>query len=58
MSKQAVSADTIPNLAVGIFSPRAEGTKTKAAWILVRWLRCKFRSLYIGYFTTLKSNNS
>jgi hypothetical protein len=28
MSQQAVSADIIPNLAVGIFSPKTEGTKT------------------------------
>jgi hypothetical protein len=31
MSQQAVSADIIPNSAVGIFSPKTEGTKTKAA---------------------------
>jgi hypothetical protein len=30
MSQQAVSADTFPNLDVGIFSPKTEGTKTKA----------------------------
>jgi hypothetical protein len=28
MSQQAVSADIIPNSAVGIFSPKTEGTKT------------------------------
>jgi hypothetical protein len=28
MSQQAVSADVIPNSAVGIFSPKTEGTKT------------------------------
>ncbi len=28
MSQQAVSAEIIPNSAVGIFSPKAEGTKT------------------------------
>ena len=31
MSQQAVSAGIIPNSAVGIFSPKIEGTKTKAA---------------------------
>jgi hypothetical protein len=31
MSQQAVSADTIPNSAVGIFSPKTEGTKIEAA---------------------------
>jgi hypothetical protein len=31
MSQQAVSADIIPNLAVGIFSTKTEGTKTLAA---------------------------
>jgi hypothetical protein len=30
-SQQAVSADIIPNSAVGIFSPKTEGTNTKAA---------------------------
>jgi hypothetical protein len=29
-SQQEVSADTIQNLAVGNFSPKTEGTKTKA----------------------------
>jgi hypothetical protein len=28
MSQQAVSADIIPNSAVGIFSPKTDGTKT------------------------------
>jgi hypothetical protein len=28
MSQQAVSTDIIPNSAVGIFSPKTEGTKT------------------------------
>jgi hypothetical protein len=28
MSQQAVSADIIPNSAVGIFFPKTEGTKT------------------------------
>jgi hypothetical protein len=31
MSQQAVSADIIPNSAVGIFAPKTEGTKTLAA---------------------------
>jgi hypothetical protein len=31
MSQQAVSADIIPNSAVGIFFPKTEGTKTLAA---------------------------
>jgi hypothetical protein len=37
MSQQAVSADIIPNSDVGIFSPKTEGTKTKAAWVLISW---------------------
>jgi hypothetical protein len=35
MSQQAASADIIPNSDVGIFSPKTEGTKTKAAWVLI-----------------------
>jgi hypothetical protein len=31
MSQQGVSTDIIENLAVGIFSPKTDGTKTKAA---------------------------
>jgi hypothetical protein len=31
MAQQAVSADIVPNSAVGIFSPKIEGTKTLAA---------------------------
>jgi hypothetical protein len=31
MSEEAVSADIIPNLAVGILSPKTKGTKTYAA---------------------------
>jgi hypothetical protein len=31
MSQQAVSADIIPNSAVGIYSPKTKGTKTYAA---------------------------
>ncbi len=31
MSLQGVSADIIPNSAVGIFSPKTEGTKTYVA---------------------------
>jgi hypothetical protein len=39
MSQQAVfSADTIPNSAVGTFSPKTERTKTKAVGVLIRWL--------------------
>jgi hypothetical protein len=37
MSQQAVSADIIPNSAIGIFSPKTEETKTKAAKILISW---------------------
>jgi hypothetical protein len=40
MSQQAVSSDTIPNSAVGIFSQKIEGTKTKAARVLISWLPC------------------
>ncbi len=35
MSQQAVSADIIPNSAVGIFFPKTEGTKRKAARVLI-----------------------
>jgi hypothetical protein len=35
MSQQAVSADIIPDSAVGIFYPKTEGTKTKAARVLI-----------------------
>jgi hypothetical protein len=31
MSQKAVSDDIIPNSDAGIFSPKTEGTKTKAA---------------------------
>jgi hypothetical protein len=58
MPQQAVSADIIPNSAVGIFSPKKEGTKIKAARVLIRWLALKFRSLYLAQLATLKSNNS
>jgi hypothetical protein len=34
MSQQAVSADIIPISAVGIFSRKQKGTKTKAATVL------------------------
>jgi hypothetical protein len=44
MSQQAVSADIIQNSAVGIFSPKTEGTKTKAARVLIR---NKLGSLYL-----------
>jgi hypothetical protein len=58
MSQQAVSADSIPISAVGIFSPKTEGRKTKAARVLIRWLARKFRSLYFAHLATLKSNNN
>jgi hypothetical protein len=35
MSQQAVSADIIPNSAIGIFSPKTEGTKTQSARALI-----------------------
>jgi hypothetical protein len=35
MSQQAVSADIIPNSAVGIFFAKTKGTKTKAAMVLI-----------------------
>jgi hypothetical protein len=44
MSQQAVSADIILNSAAEIFSPETEGTKTKAAKVLIRWLPHKFGS--------------
>jgi hypothetical protein len=47
MSQQAVNADIIPNSAVGIFSPKTEGTWTKVARVLISWLPLKFRSLKI-----------
>jgi hypothetical protein len=58
MSQQAVSAGIIPNSAVGIFSPKTEGTKTKAARVLIRWLARKFISLYFAHLAYLKSSNS
>jgi hypothetical protein len=58
VSQQAVSADIIPNSDVGIFSPKTEGTKTKAARVLIRWLQHKFRSLYFAHLATLISSNS
>jgi hypothetical protein len=47
MSQQAVSADIIPKSNVGIFSPKTEGTKTKAARVLISWLPRKLRSFKI-----------
>jgi hypothetical protein len=47
MSQQAVSADINPNSAVRIFSPKTEGTKTKAARVLISLLPRKFRRLKI-----------
>jgi hypothetical protein len=43
MSQQAVSADTIPNSAVGIFSLKTEGTKTKAARVHDKVVTTQFR---------------
>jgi hypothetical protein len=43
MSYQAVSTDIIPNSAVG--SPKTEGTKPKAARLLISWFPRKFRKL-------------
>jgi hypothetical protein len=34
MFQQTFSANFIPNSTVGIFSPKTERTKTKAAWAL------------------------
>jgi hypothetical protein len=48
MTQQAVSADIMKNSAVGIFPPKTEGTKIKAARVLIRWFPCKFRSLYFA----------
>jgi len=45
--QQTVSANIIPNSDVGIFSPKTEGTKTKAARVLISWLPRKFGSLKI-----------
>jgi hypothetical protein len=45
MSQQVVSSDIIPNSTVGIFSPKTQGTKTKAARVLV-----------IGYYTNLEAH--
>jgi hypothetical protein len=50
MSRQAVSADVIPNSAVGIFSPKQKEQRQKQ---LIRWLACKFRSLYFAHLATL-----
>jgi hypothetical protein len=45
MSQQAVFSDIIPNSDVGIFSPKTEGTKTKAARVPISWLPLKFGGL-------------
>jgi hypothetical protein len=37
ISQQGVSADIIQNSAVGNFSPKTEGTMTKAAIMLINW---------------------
>ncbi len=38
ISQQGVSAQIIPNSTVGLFSPKKEGAKTKAAMVLISWL--------------------
>jgi hypothetical protein len=58
MSQQVFSADTIPNSAVGIFSQKTEGTKTKAARVLISWLPRNLETFYFAHLATLKSNNS
>jgi hypothetical protein len=58
MSQRAVSADTIPNSAVGIFSPKTEGTKTKAARVHDKVVTTQFKNFYFAHLATLKSNNS
>jgi hypothetical protein len=56
MSQQADSADIILNTAVGIFFPKTEGTKTKAARVLIRWLPRKLESLkFLGLYNLLFS---
>jgi hypothetical protein len=57
MSQQVVAANIVPNSAVGIFSLKSEGTKTKAARVMIRWLPRKFSSLYFANLATLKSSN-
>jgi hypothetical protein len=56
--QQAVSADIIPNSAVGIFFPNTEGTKTKAARVLIRWFTTQIWKLIFTPLATLKSSNS
>jgi hypothetical protein len=46
VSPETVSADTIPNSAVGIFSPKTEGTKTKAAGEF--YMRMVFRKIRLS----------
>jgi hypothetical protein len=58
MSQQAVSAGIIPNSSVEIFSPKTEGTKTKAARVLIRWLARQVISLYFSHLATLKCSIS
>jgi hypothetical protein len=45
--QQAASANIIQNSTVGIFFPKTEGTKTKAARVLISWLPSKFESLHL-----------
>jgi hypothetical protein len=48
MSQQAVSADIIPNSAVGIVFPKNRRNRGKISeGILIRWLPHNFRSLKI-----------
>jgi hypothetical protein len=47
MSQQAVSADIIPNSAVGIFFLKTRNKDISSLDILVSWLPHKFRSLKI-----------
>jgi hypothetical protein len=47
MSQQAVSADTIANLADGIFLKNQKEQRQKQQGILIRWLPQKFRGLKI-----------
>jgi hypothetical protein len=51
MSQQEASADIIQNSTVGNFSPKTEGTKTKAA-------RCIFFLLFFSFLYILNSLQS
>jgi hypothetical protein len=54
MSKQAVSADTIPNSAVGIFYLKTGGTKTKAARVLIRRLPHNLKAYILPTYSNFK----